>query len=122
MKADKNVRAPNILRVTKRFNDVSLRCAHHIRSYTYIQFLTFLSRSKVAMADVVMAAEDIDVAVLLMSTTKNRMGIQRYVSYHALRQKKETFINNISSYFVENFCRAIIIVECKKLSANQSLV
>lgn len=73
------------------------------------------------MADVVMATADIDVTVLLTSTTKNRMGIQRYVSYHALRQKKETFINNISSYFVEKFCRAIIIVECKKLSANNSL-
>lgn len=74
------------------------------------------------MADVVMATADIDVAVLLTSTTKNRMGIQRYVSYHALRQKKETFINNITSYFVEKFCLAIITVECKKLLANHSLV
>lgn len=74
------------------------------------------------MADVVMATADIDMAVLLTSTTRNRMGTQRYVSYHALRQKKETFINNISSYFVEKFCRAIIIVEFKNLSANHSLV
>lgn len=53
---------------------------------------------------------DIDAAVLLMSTARNRMGIQRYVSYHALKQKKKNFINSISPYYVEKLCRAIITV------------
>ena len=36
MKPDKNVRAPNILRVTKRFNDVSLRvCTAHTQLYIH---------------------------------------------------------------------------------------